>query len=108
MTLSELLQYLNDNSGYVLLDGDAEETLAKARAGSHPNSLAGEIIGAIAHHCGCDSAQCAVERAQVVSAVGPVRLKYMADDAPVEGFRMVERVVQAVDGAFNEEALRNR
>jgi len=48
----------------------------------------------------------AIERAQAIKTLGPIRLFYMKDDAPVEGFRMVEDVVHKIDGAFNEEAMR--
>jgi len=32
----------------------------------------------------------------------------MADDAPVDGFRTLEFLVRAVDGAFNQEALKTQ
>ncbi len=108
MTLKELIHYLDNNSGYSLLDGDPAQTLLRASQGKHRNPLIGEILNAIAQHCGGAKEDCVVERAQAVSAIGPIRLQYMKDDAPVEGFRMVERIIQAIDGAFNDEALRNR
>ena len=108
MTLAELMQYLDEHSDYAILDGDPAQTLARARAGDHRDALAGEILGAIAEHCGCDDTDAVLERSEVVAALGPLRLRYMRDDAPVAGFRMVERSIQLVDGAFNEEALRNR
>lgn len=108
MTLKELIQYLDSNSGYSLLDGDPSQTLLRASEGKHREPLIGEIINAIARHCGDAKEDCVVERAQAVSAIGPIRLQYMRDDAPVEGFRMVERIIQAIDGAFNDEALRNK
>jgi hypothetical protein len=108
MTLGELLRYLDRDLSCVVLDGEPAETLIKARQGRHANALVGEIIAAIAHRCGCTDAECTLERAHVVSAVGPIRLRYMADDAPIDGFRLIEKLVLAVDGAFNEEALRGR
>lgn len=108
MTLKELIQHLDSNSGYSILDGDPAQTLLRASQGKHREPLIGEILNAIARHCGDAQEDCVVERAQTVSAIGAIRLQYMRDDAPVEGFRMVERIIQAIDGAFNDEALRNR
>lgn len=108
MTLAELLQYLNDNTRYGVLDGDPDRTLAKALAGNHRDALIGVVIAAIARACACAGVSAAVERAQVINALGPIRLKYMADDAPVEGFRTVESLIQTIDSAFNDEALRHK
>lgn len=43
-----------------------------------------------------------------MKSLSPLRLKYMADNAPVEGFRMVEKIITTIDAAYNEEALRLR
>ena len=50
----------------------------------------------------------AIDRATAVNALGPIRLLFMRDDAPAEGFRLVEDVVYRIDGAFNEEAQRQQ
>ena len=47
-----------------------------------------------------------IVRVQAVKTLGPIRLFYMKDDAPVEGFRLVEDIVHKIDGAFNDEAMR--
>lgn len=106
MTLSELLQYLDANTDYPILDGTVEETLRKARAGSHRDALVGTIVTAFAQAFGCENPDCAVDRAGTIKALGPIRLKYMGDDAPLEAFRLVQRLVVVIDGAFNDEALR--
>lgn len=108
MTLAQLLQYLDENAPFDYLDGDARQTLEKSTSGQHRDPIIGEIIKAIVENCGCTAPDCALERVRVVNALGPTRLKYMADDAPVEGFRAVEGTIHAIDGAFNEEALRQK
>lgn len=106
MTFAELIQYLDANTDFSILDGDAAATFEKASGGTHADPIIGEILKAIIEGNDCTESGCALERAGVVTAIGPLRLKYMADDAPVEGFRAVEGIIQTVDSAFNEEALR--
>lgn len=108
MTAAELVQYLADRLPYEVLDGDVQQTFAKARAGTHRNAIMGEILRALLDNADLAGAGSTLERADATLALGPLRLRYMKDDAPVEGFRMVERTVHAIDGAFNEEALRAR
>lgn len=106
MNLAELLQYIDANSDYRFVQDNAEDTLTQARAGTHENPLAGQIIKAIAEHCEIDDTSTLFERADAVNALGPLRLQYMKDDAPVAGFRMLEGIIRLIDGAFNDEALR--
>lgn len=106
MTLSELLHYLELHSGHHLLDGSVDDTIQKAVAGMHPDPLAGEIVARLYSGPGCSGSESEVTRAAAATALGPLRLRYMKDDAPVDGFRMVEHTVHAIDGAYNEEALR--
>lgn len=108
MTFAQLLQYLADHTPYPILDGTPRETVEKAQAGSHRDPIAGAIVASMFEKSGLPDVEAAIERAQAVSAIGPIRLRYMRDDAPVEGFRMVEKIVHGIDGAFNEEALRSR
>jgi hypothetical protein len=105
MTLEQLLQYLDRNLGECFLDGDAAQTLDKVRDGSHRDPIAAEILAALMSGALADSPATTLERADAVKAIGPVRLKYMKDDAPVEGFRLVEKTIVTIDAAFNEEAL---
>ena len=81
--------------------------VAKALGATHRDPLMGEVIAALAAHAG-GGADGVVERAEMVKALGPIRLKYMADDAPVDAFRTVQQLVDAIDAAFDEEALRAR
>ncbi|MHB1528420.1 MAG: hypothetical protein ACYDDA_06610 [Acidiferrobacteraceae bacterium] len=108
MKLNDLLQYLHLQSGHDLLDGSAEETIRKALAGTHRDPLAGEIVSLLYRGPGCTAPDSEITRAQAALALGPLRLRYMKDDAPVEGFRRVEHTVHAIDGAYNDEALRSR
>jgi len=106
MTLAELIQYLDANTDFSVLDGDPAATFQKANDGAHADPIIGEILKAIIDGNACGAADCELERGGVVTSVGPLRLKYMADDAPVEGFRAVEGIIQTIDSAFNDEALR--
>jgi len=106
MTFAELLGYLGQNCKYDIMDGDASETLSKARTKSHKNELAGQIIADVFAKSGLTDIHSEITRAAAITAIGPIRLFFMKDDAPVEGFRMVEDIVHKIDGAFNEEALR--
>lgn len=108
MTLNELLQYLQENTEFELLDGNPEESIRKAVDGSHTQPIAAEIIRAFNDKAGDAGGQASLERIDAVKCLGPLRLKYMADDAPVEGFRMVEKIITTIDAAYNEEALRER
>lgn len=108
MKFSELLAYLDAHTDYDILDGTPEDSLQKARSAAHQNAYAGEIIDAVAKACTLDDVEQALERADFVNALAPLRLKYMADDAPVEGFRIVEKVIATADAAFNDETLRTQ
>ncbi|MGM0552625.1 MAG: hypothetical protein ACQETK_02275 [Pseudomonadota bacterium] len=108
MTLSELLTYLDEHMDTAFLDGDPATTLEKARNGEHQDPIAGEILKALMDGAGADRSDTLLERADAVRAFGPLRLKYMADDAPVEGFRAVEKTIVTIDAAYNEEALQSR
>jgi hypothetical protein len=105
MTLGELLQYLDENTEFDLLDGSPADSVAKAKDGSHQNPYAAEIITSALEKLGINGADDEIERVPFVKSLAPVRLKYMADDAPVEGFRTVEKVIATTDLAFNEEDL---
>lgn len=108
MTLEELFDYLNTHTTLTILDGTVVETVHKVLAGTHQDVLMGEILLPIIKVKDCEDAKCTLDRAEAVSALGATRLKYMADDAPVEGFRAVEDIIRTIDGAFNDEALRAR
>lgn len=105
MTLEQLLTYLDRQMDQRFLDGDATATLARARDGRHRDPYVAEVLVALMDGAGADSPGTELERAAAVKALGPVRLKYMKDDAPVEGFRLVEKTIVTIDAAYNEEAL---
>lgn len=90
----------------MVMDDDAAATLDKARGGTHRHALAGKIIAALGS--GFSGTSTAITRSQSINALGPIRLLCMKDDAPVEDFRLVERWVHAIDGAYNDEALRHK
>lgn len=105
MTLASLIERLERALPGRFLDRDAAHTLAAALAGTHRDPIAGSILAAIASRAGGTAPESNVERAAAVAALSPLRLAYMKDDAPVEGFRLVEGTVRAIDDAFNDQAL---
>jgi len=104
MTFADLLLALDRQLPGLVLDGDTAATLDKARSGTHRHALAGKIIAALG--AGQSGTDAAISRSQSINALGPIRLACMKDDAPVADFRLVERWVHAIDGAYNDEALR--
>lgn len=106
MTITELLQQLETNLPGQILDGDAAATIGKARAGTHRNALAGKIIVCLSEKCALPDTAAPITRSAAIAALAPIRLEFMKDDAPADGFRLVEKIVHAIDGAFNDEALR--
>lgn len=106
MTFQELVQYLGDNTRFEVLDECASKTIKKARAGVHRDPVMGEIIKTMFDGAGCADNDSPITRERATLALSPLRLRDMKDDAPVEAFRMIEGVVQAIDRAFDEETLR--
>ena len=107
MTLRELLIYVDTHSGYKILDGAPDETVSKSLSGGHAEPFSGQIVAALARAAG-GGTDAVIDRATATTALGPIRLQAMRDDAPVAHLRTVERVVHAIDGAFNDEALAGR
>lgn len=108
MTLGELLRYLEEESGYPVLEGTPEETLRQALAGKHKNALVGEMVAAIANAAPSTDVKAIISRADATTSLGAIRLRNRRDDAPIEGLRTVEGFVHAIDSAFNDEALAAR
>lgn len=106
MTFNALLQFILQHSKYPLAQGDAQATLDAALQEKHSNPLAGSVIAQLYTNSNLSSPEDSLDRIQAIKALGPIRLHYMKDDAPVEGFRMVEDIVHKIDGAYNDEALR--
>ncbi len=108
MTFAELLQQLEKRLPGHILDGDAAETVSKARDGRHKHVLGAKIIFSLFEHSRLPDVSALISRSQAVAALAPIRLEFMKDDALVEGFRLVEKIVHAIDGIFNDEALRQK
>lgn len=106
MTFSELVQYLADTTRFAVLDECVLKTIDKARAGTHRDPIMGEIIRSMFESASLEGPHSSISRAQATLALGPLRLRYMKDEAPADAFRMVDGIVQAIDRAFDEEALR--
>ena len=108
MTFADLLNYLQENSKYTVLDGDIMQTIAKTESNTYENPLMGEIIKHLFAAVNAADVNAPITRAQATTALGPLRLIYMKDDAPVDGFRMLGRIIHTIDGAFNDEALHEK
>lgn len=108
MRFAELLQYLHDKSGFELLDGGLEETLEKARSGTHKHPVLGAIVRDLFERSGCTGLEAPIERAAAVNALGRLRLQYMKDDAPADAFRTIEKIIYALDSAFDDEVMREK
>lgn len=106
MTFIELLGYVGAHCKYDIMDGDIVTTLTLALDGKHKNPVVGNIIAQMYKNSAVSSPDAEIGRAQAINTLGPIRLFYMKDDAPVEGFRLVEDIVHKIDGAFNDEAMR--
>lgn len=104
MTFEELFNYLNEKTPYEYVT--EASPLLESINGNHENELIGEVISNVATGCGCEKLSHEIRRQDVIKALGPLRLKYMKDDAPIEGFRLIEGTVPVIDQAFNDEALR--
>ncbi len=105
MTIAEPLEQLDARLPGQILDGSPAETLAKARAARLRHPLVGRVPATLYDNSGVAGLESAVARSQAARALGALRLEFMKDDAPVEGSRLVESVVLAIDGADNDEAL---
>jgi len=108
MTLCELLGYLDAHVPYAILDGGCSETLEKVRGKTHKDEYASEVVAAIVGGLAQTGESVAITRAQATTALGPLRLRAMRDDASGEDLRRMKDIVHAIDSAFNEEALAAR
>lgn len=106
MTLIQLFTFLNQNTPHSFFQSETE--LSAAIAGEHTNPLMGDMIRLIAERCHCSDINCEIKREDAVNALGPLRLQYMKDDAPVDGFRLLEGSITAIDLAFNDEVIKAR
>ena len=104
MTLLQLFSYLNEHTPHEFFKEPAD--LLAAMTGEHSNPLMGNMVRLIAEKSKCENLDCELKREDVVTALGPLRLEYMKDDAPVEGFRLLEGTIPVIDMAFNDEALK--
>jgi hypothetical protein len=105
MSFVELLEQLEARLPGQILDGTPAETLAKARAGRHRDALAGQIVALLFDKSGAAGVGSVLERSAPTHKLSVLCLGFMKDDAPVAGLRLVENVVLAIDGAYNDEAL---
>jgi len=108
MKLSELLVFLDQKTAGHFICDDAIATFHRVKQHDYPHPIEGEIIQAIMSYQNCHAVDCELLREQAIKALSPLRLKYMADDAPVAAFRMIEGTVIAIDTAYNEQALMNK
>ncbi len=108
MRLGELLVFLDQKTVGRFICDDAITTFHRVKEHNYPYPIEGEIIQAIMSYQDCHTVDCELLREQAIKALSPLRLKYMADDAPVTAFRMIEGTIVAIDTAYNEQALMNK
>lgn len=106
MRLGELLRRLDPYCGQRVLAGmEPGAALEAADAGSHPHPVTGEALAMLLAWSGAKDAEDSVDRTQAVDALGPLRRRYMSDDAPPDGLRAVQELIEAIDAAFDDEVL---
>lgn len=108
MTFGELLLRLHEQGLGPVLCGEppsAQATCAALLAGRHPEPLLGELLSTAALWCRISGPDSEVDRAAVVNALGPLRRRYQADDAPAEGLRALGTLIEAIDAAYDAAAL---
>lgn len=106
MTLRDLLVRLHGNCEYPVLHGSPEQTWRELVKGTYPDPVMGEALRALVEWCELDDLASRVDRADAVNALGPLRLRHMADNGGSgDALRVVQALVAAVDGAFDDEAL---
>jgi hypothetical protein len=109
MTFAELLSHIDQRTDLTILAGSPADTLAAARGEVAAGDYAAEMVRTLAERLELTDADAVLpERTSVINALGQTRLKYFADDAPVDGLRFVEKFIAGIDAAYNDEALRER
>ncbi|MEJ2632107.1 MAG: hypothetical protein P8011_10685 [Acidihalobacter sp.] len=109
MTFAELLSHIDQRTDLTILAGSPADTLAAARGEVAAGDYAAEMVRTLAERLELADADAVLpERTSVINALGQTRLKYFADDAPVDGLRFVEKFIAGIDAAYNDEALRER
>lgn len=106
MRLGDLLQRLDAYCAERVLAGmSPAAALEAAQAGGHPHPTTGEALAMLLNWTPARGIDDALTRGQAVDALGPLRRRYMEDAAPAEGLREVQAIIEAMDAAFDDEAL---
>src|SRR5690554_2626231 len=106
MRVADLLQRLDGHCGGRVLAGmHTAEALEAVRAGRHPRPVMGEALAMILNWTLAGDGEHQLSRAAAIEALGPLRRRLMAEDAPPEALREVQSLVEAIDAAFDDEAL---
>lgn len=109
MTFAELLSHIDQHTDLAVLAGSPTDTLNAARDSIAEGNYAAEVVIALADRLELADADAVLpDRTTVINALGQTRLKYFADDAPVEGLRFVEKFIAGIDASYNDEALREQ
>lgn len=105
MTFAELLLRIDPYCEGRVLAGDPVQTFLALQSGSHPDAQYARLLGMVLGWCALTDAQAPVERAAVINALGPLRLDLMQSDQDLALYQALNRLVQAVDAAFDDAAL---
>lgn len=108
MRFSELLLRLEALLDWPLVRRSPSETLEAIRRGAQGESVYGQCLQLIVQWCLVKTADAALTRGSVIEALGPLRRRYMAADAPSEDLRRLQQVIEAIDAAYDAAALEQR
>lgn len=107
MTFQELMEFLDQQSGFHFIQGkDLTATLEEAKNTGLPNPLLGKAILAIHQHAQCQSLDDPITRTDAFNAIGPLRLSTMADDAHPDDVKTILKLTYEIDKAFDFKITR--
>lgn len=104
MTFTQLLLFLQNILQRPILIDSPSHTLDLIASEKHPDEMLGEMLKLMLDWCRITDAEQPVERAALINALGPMRLKLMGDDGDIHAYRLIGQLIAAVDEAFDLEA----
>ncbi|MEJ2060723.1 MAG: hypothetical protein P8Y64_09595 [Gammaproteobacteria bacterium] len=108
MTFRALLKRLDTYCGGCILAGSEERTFQRLMADEHPDPYYAPLLRMLIDWVPIRHAAQSVYRADLVRALGPLRLSYQQADADPAGYRALNRLIAAIDAAYDDAALEAR
>jgi hypothetical protein len=98
----DCLAHLDAHCGGDLLDGRSpDEILAMLERDEQPGPY-DEALRMLAEWIPLRDAGQTVTRIELIQALGPLRLRYQAQDGDAESYRALVRLIRAIDTAYDE------